>query len=65
MSQLIQVQFNGAAGQFVWTTFDNGNLVTSGTGTSVIAAGSAALTAMKSYLGTQAANYTALGTQWQ
>jgi len=53
-------------GNFGWSAIDDhGNTVAQGTGTSVLNAGSQALSAMKSFCTTQAANFTAAGTNWQ
>jgi len=61
----ITVTLNGP-GSFAWSTIDDhGSIITTGTGTSVLNAGSQALAAIKSFCTTQAANFTAAGTNWQ
>jgi len=55
-----------APNSFGWTAIDdNGRTVATGTGTSVVNAGGQALSAIKSFCTTQAANFTAAGNNWQ
>ena len=55
-----------APGSFSWSALDDhNNQIAAGTGTGVADAGRQALTAVKSFCTTQAANFTATGTSWQ
>jgi hypothetical protein len=61
----ITVTLNGPS-SFAWSALDDHNsTITSGTGTSVLNAGSQALAAIKSFCATEVANFTAAGTNWQ
>lgn len=62
--QTISVTFV-AAGTFTWQNTDNGGIVASGTGTSFVNAGTNALSTMKTYLGSQATNFTNSQNGWQ